>query len=224
MEMKILVLEDRINHQNDAKECIVRIKGEISFTFTSKFSEAVKQLGLYDGVISDVFQPREPEDDVDVKEFDFLREKDDVEEELDYLEELPYGALLVKKALEKGIPSVLISDAYHHGSKLKRVYHWSSRPKIKAIPLIDNYLEGGKKRWLEAILTLIWIIKEVEKGILIIESGRLINENEKLFLNSVDYFLELIAERKPLIEELKDEFFGGGALGFSEIVKTYLLP
>ena len=158
-KMSILVIEDKLQHLEDAKRFLNgRIKSGVAIQvdYAMNYKEAKQQLekGSYDGILSDVFLPKEVDADIVNLENVLGRQFDNTSDEW------PYGVLIGEYALANGIPIVLITDLNHHGGKIKVIGSWTYKTDVV---LVDN--DNTKKSWLEGYAVLMWMIIAKQKGL-----------------------------------------------------------
>lgn len=200
MGIRLLVVEDKSNHQKDAKKCLkTKFKNVVvDIATTYKNARDMLENATYDGVLSDVFFPNMDEKG-DIKHIasclkdgkGFVGRKFTLETCKDlFKNELPYGVLIGHYLLNKNLPIVLITDTYHHGKKTEPVNGWS---KSKQVPLVDRDVneesceEEGldywndnedanqhvfcKKDWLKGFFVLLWMISGKNRKIVDISTG-----------------------------------------------------
>ena len=184
--LEILVIEDKEHHLRDARELFnerMASGANIKVEYVTNYGEAKEKLKtkLYNGILSDIFFPSGSEaDEIDSLQ-SILKEAERYTGEIDFEEtfrdELPYGIMIAKYALEKNIPCVLITDTYHHGEKTEPINGWVKAINL-AVPLVDrlpeefDWKEKGmsyeeamqhqfdKKDWVSGYETLMDKIKE----------------------------------------------------------------
>ena len=187
MKTRLLVIENKDNHQKDAKKCLETQFKDVVADFATTYKDALQMLkkSTYDGVLSDVFLPNMGEKkDIDhvvscLKDGEgFVGRKFTLKiyEDL-FKNELPYGILIGSYALNKNLPIVLITDTYHHGKKTEPVNGWS---KSKQVPMVDRDVneesckeegldyrndnekaqqhEFSKKDWTKGFFNILWMI------------------------------------------------------------------
>ena len=194
MKIKLLVIEDKDNHQKDAKECLRTQFKDVVADFATTYKDTLQMLknSTYDGVLSDVFLPN-------------IGGKKDIEHMVSCLKkgekftlkiykdlfknEWPYGILIGSHALNKNLPIVLITDTYHHGKKTEPVNGWR---KKKEVPMVDRDVneesceeegldywnddgkaqqhEFSKKDWARGFFSILWMITGKNRKIVDISS------------------------------------------------------
>lgn len=146
--MKILVIEDNAQHLADAK-AFFSAHPEVQVVYARTYVEAgryvdfwageAEQAGKVDGIISDIYFP-------------LLRNNPT------WAQEEPIGVAVMVLCRECGIPCVLNTAGYHHGSR----YEWITqlvrtlRPRAPEIvdASSDYFAEAGKKNWEQAFSQL----------------------------------------------------------------------
>jgi hypothetical protein len=141
---RILIIEDDPRHRKDA-EYFFRTQPDLEVVCASNYRDAAKEMfgrgneygmpiftGDFNGVISDIFFP--------------------LSTEVPYNQPEPLGVRVAVELSENGIPFVLITDGFHHGSR----YQWitemiDARYLDKGWSLrssgTDHDKEGHSKKW-----------------------------------------------------------------------------
>lgn len=130
--MKLLVIEDDQSHLATAKKFFAG-QYDIEVVYSGTYSYAEGFLGKVDGVISDIYFP--------------------LSANPMWRQEEPIGVAIMVLCRERGIPCVLNTAGYHHGSK----YEWITQ-LIRALrmPEIvdasdDDFKEANTKNWQGAL-------------------------------------------------------------------------
>jgi hypothetical protein len=143
--MKILVIEDGFNHLAAARTFFAT-KPDVQVAYATTYSQARKYLAFdepvsVDGIISDIFFPYHHESPHNNPE--------------------PIGVAVMIQARDKGIPCILNTAGYHHGSR----YQWISGLQSElGLPQMvdqysdDQYTEAEGKDWNKAYNRLVGII------------------------------------------------------------------
>jgi hypothetical protein len=144
-DMKILVIEDGFNHLAAARTFFAT-KPDVQVAYATTYSQARKYLAFdepvsVDGIISDIFFPYHHESPHNNPE--------------------PIGVAVMIQARDKGIPCILNTAGYHHGSR----YQWISGLQSElGLPQMvdqysdDQYTEAEGKDWNKAYNRLVGII------------------------------------------------------------------
>ena len=154
--MRILIVEDNEKHMSDA----IRVAKEMGVEIATarNAAEAAKEMAdgywyddgqltaLVDGVVSDIYMPLCDDDPWNHGSS-------------------PCGILVAHKAVKAGIPLVLCTAGYHHGSKyewinqLARLLDWASIVDSSR----DYHKEADTKPWKEALESVIGKIEHSKK-------------------------------------------------------------
>ncbi len=151
---KILVIEDDLKHLEDAKKFFEALEGEFEITYASDYESGcelyydeekeefdVNGLKKYDGVISDIFFPR--------------NKRDKATE--------PVGVSVMMQCYMLKIPCILNTAGYHHGIR----YQWISDLQIRMFlpAMVDassdyGFEEANQKNWQRAFENLLELLNK----------------------------------------------------------------
>lgn len=163
--MRILIVEDDEKHQMNARWVCGNTLGYFGYTceFVETLEEAEQLLSSCDGVLSDVFFPAKKGEspNPELPPPGPIRGFSQPDKEIEYAEKYINGVRLAERAKSLGLPVVLCTSSYHHGTMTQPVCTWS-RNKT-GVPLIDNEgvtdalldKEATRKNWAMALLILI---------------------------------------------------------------------
>jgi hypothetical protein len=142
--MKILVIEDSEKHINDAREFFQNIP-EIEVVYVKSFRDLIGysgtkieegaqqylRVGKVDGVISDIYFPY------------------DVSPNGYWQQEEPVGVMVMMLCRKHGIPCVLNTAGYHHGSKYQWIFELQGELGLERIVDAsgDYFKEAETKNW-----------------------------------------------------------------------------
>lgn len=139
--MKILVVEDNPKHQRDVRAFLKTVAGiEPAYAWSLEGAITEMNTRVVDGILCDIFMPL----------MDAQRGQEAPH---------PIGVAVLLLAHERGIPCVLVTAGYHHGSKYQPVcdlQRWLGVPEI--IDGSYDEIESENKDWpkgLEVLRALI---------------------------------------------------------------------
>ncbi|MBS3171809.1 hypothetical protein J4449_04320 [Candidatus Woesearchaeota archaeon] len=155
-KLEILVVEDQPKHLADVKAVLEdRRQYGTEADYVSTLDGIKRELKekKYDGILSDVFFP-----------------------EKEGGEEAPSGLWVAEYGIQNGVPFVLVTSTYHHGSKTEPIHSWLCYDKGLALVdlqhLDENYQmkdsegESGRKNWKGGFLSLMFFIEGVKQGLI----------------------------------------------------------
>lgn len=154
----LLLIEDNPKHLADAKVLLedrVKVGAINGVDYATNLTEAEELLRTrkYDGIISDVFFPKEA---------------GGIEQQM--------GTTIGQYALDHKIPFVLVTSTHHHGYKTEPVNQWISERGMKLIDVIDQvdarYGEAVSKKWDCGYVSVLYLKEAIEKGIFIFTKGK----------------------------------------------------
>lgn len=161
--LKLLIVEDKERHLVDAKAYFSSLEqnGLVNPVYASTLVEAERHYKKrLDGIISDIFfpigaDPKVTEERIEGLAWRLSGYKDGsptfVGEETDHP---PAGVYVIEHAMKKGIPAVLITDAYHHGPRVEPVNSWVDEQGLPKIVDNDN-VKDMPKHWRTAYAAVV---------------------------------------------------------------------
>lgn len=144
----VLVVEDNPTHLTHAKEFLEgRVtNGAINrVDYVSTLDQALEKLQTnnYDGIITDVFFPGNE---------GFSAEEQN-------------GTTMAQCALDRGIPVVLNTSTYHHGSRTQPVCDWVRKRNMKLVDMcVSKDVEAPTKNWFGAYVVLAYLMEGKDSG------------------------------------------------------------
>jgi CheY-like chemotaxis protein len=140
----LLLIEDNPNHLAEAKALLedrITVRAISGVDYATNLTEAEELLRTrkYDGIISDVFFPKET---------------GGTEQQL--------GTTIGQYALDNKIPFVLVTSTHHHGYKTEPVTHWiraRGMNLVDAADLKDRNIEANYKSWCCGYTAIMYLIE-----------------------------------------------------------------
>lgn len=144
--MKILVVEDNAKHQKEVR-AFLRTFEDVEAVYAWSLESAItNMLSGVDGILCDIFMPL-----MDARRGEEAQH--------------PMGVAILLLAAERGIPCVLVTAGYHHGSKYQPVcefQRWFGAPEI--VDSSGGEAEAETKDWPKGLEVLKGIIAERSKA------------------------------------------------------------
>lgn len=164
-KINLLIVEDNEKHLNDAENAVnsVNNSGVLSSyvipDFASTKDSALEKLGAqrYHGVISDIFMPSNMSGVTNEDRELCYKALEQFIGNFEYDsrgwisgEDLPpLGVLVAEKSLEKHIPIVFCTDAYHHAYKLEPVCNYGWKNRISVVDSVTTREMENPREWVD---------------------------------------------------------------------------